>query len=74
LATILPAWLNLNQIAELFGRDKSVVSRQLRNIFKTKELKKSRVVVKNATTAAGREKDDSLKSSSLPQRWFKADC
>ena len=45
-------WLNLNQIAELFGRDKSVVSRHLRNIFKTKELKKSRVVAKNATTAA----------------------
>ncbi|HEG42838.1 MAG TPA: Fic/DOC family protein [Phycisphaerales bacterium] len=45
-------WLNLNQIAKLFGRDKSVVSRHLRNIFKTKELKKSRVVAKNATTAA----------------------
>jgi prophage maintenance system killer protein len=45
-------WLNLNQIAELFGRDKSVISRHLRNIFKTKELKRSRVVAKNATTAA----------------------
>jgi prophage maintenance system killer protein len=45
-------WLNLNQIAELFGRDKSVISRHLRNIFKTRELKRSRVVAKNATTAA----------------------
>jgi hypothetical protein len=36
-------------MAELFGRDKFVVSRHLRNIFKTKELKKSGVVAKNAT-------------------------
>jgi hypothetical protein len=27
-------WLNLNQIAELFGRDKSVVSRHVNTIFK----------------------------------------
>ena len=45
-------WLNLNQIAELFGRDKSFISRHLRNIFKTRKLKRSRVVAKNATTAA----------------------
>ncbi|MCP9820786.1 hypothetical protein KBZ18_14980 [Synechococcus sp. Cruz-9H2] len=31
-------WLSLNQIAELFGRDKSVISRHLRNIFDTEEL------------------------------------
>lgn len=31
-------WLSLNQMADLFGRDKSVISRHLRNIFKTKEL------------------------------------
>lgn len=31
-------WGNLNQIAELFGRDKSVISRHIKNIFKTKEL------------------------------------
>ena len=49
---ILPIWLDLYQIAELFGRDKSVISRHLRNIFKTKELKRIRVVAKNATTAA----------------------
>ena len=28
-------WLSLNQIAELFGRDKSVISRHLKNIFNT---------------------------------------
>ena len=42
-------WLNLNQIAELFGRDKSVISRHLRNIFKTRELTKKATVAKNAT-------------------------
>lgn len=45
-------WLSLNQISELFGRDKSVVSRHLSNIFKTKELSRKSVVAKNATTAA----------------------
>jgi prophage maintenance system killer protein len=44
-------WLSLNQIAELFGRDKSVVSRHLRNIFKENELIKNSVVAKIATTA-----------------------
>lgn len=44
-------WLTLNQISDLFGRDKSVVSRHLNNIFKEQELDKSSVVAKNATTA-----------------------
>lgn len=44
-------WLSLQQLAELFGRDKSVVSRHLRNIFDTKELERGSVVAKNATTA-----------------------
>ncbi len=45
-------WLSLLQLAELFGRDKSVVSRHLKNIFDTNELQKDSVVAKNATTAA----------------------
>jgi prophage maintenance system killer protein len=45
-------WLALNQISELFGRDKSVISRHLRNVFKDGELERSSVVAKNATTAA----------------------
>ncbi|WP_434686646.1 RhuM family protein [Pseudanabaena minima] len=45
-------WLSLNQITELFGRDKSVISRHLKNIFKEGELLKESVVAKNATTAA----------------------
>lgn len=42
-------WLSLNQIAELFGRDKSVVSRHLRNIFSSGELEREATVAKNAT-------------------------
>jgi prophage maintenance system killer protein len=45
-------WLSLNQIANLFERDKSVISRHLRNIFKEEELIKKSVVAKNAITAA----------------------
>lgn len=44
-------WLSLSQMVELFERDKSVISRHLNNIFKEKELEKSSVVAKNATTA-----------------------
>lgn len=44
-------WLNLNQIAELFERDKSVISRHLSNVFKEEELDKASVVAKHATTA-----------------------
>lgn len=42
-------WGNLNQITELFGRDKSVISRHIRNIFKTKELNRASTVAKIAT-------------------------
>lgn len=45
-------WLSLSQMVELFGRDKSVISRHLKNIFQTEELNKDSVVAKIATTAA----------------------
>ena len=45
-------WLNLNQMVDLFLRDKSVISRHISNIFKEGELDKQSVVAKNATTAA----------------------
>ncbi|NQT75003.1 MAG: virulence protein RhuM/Fic/DOC family protein [Candidatus Omnitrophica bacterium] len=48
-------WLNLNQMVILFGRDKSVISRHLRNVFKTKELTRHSVVAKFATTGADRK-------------------
>lgn len=43
-------WLTLNQIAEFFDRDKSVISRHFRNIFSSSELAQDQVVAKNATT------------------------
>ncbi|MDD4210513.1 MAG: RhuM family protein [Bacteroidales bacterium] len=45
-------WLSLNQLSNLFGRDKSVISRHLKNIFKNKELEKNSVVAFFATTAS----------------------
>ena len=42
-------WLSINQIAELFEKDKSVISRHLKNIFDTGELKQSSAVAKFAT-------------------------
>jgi len=45
-------WLSLNQISNLFERDKSVISRHLKNIFKDKELDKNSVVAFFATTAS----------------------
>ncbi|HRR96567.1 MAG TPA: virulence protein RhuM/Fic/DOC family protein [Candidatus Ratteibacteria bacterium] len=42
-------WLNLNQISLLFGRDKSVISRHLNNIYKTNELKRTSTVAFFAT-------------------------
>jgi len=44
-------WLNLNQLTELFERDKSVISRHINNIFKEGELAGDSVVAKFATTA-----------------------
>ncbi len=45
-------WLSLDQISLLFGRDKSVISRHIKNIFSEKELEENQVVAKNATTAS----------------------
>lgn len=45
-------WLTLNQIAELFSRDKSVISRHISNVFSEEELERNSVVAKNATTAS----------------------
>ncbi len=45
-------WLSLNQMADLFGRDKSVISRHLGKVFKENELKRDSVVAFFATTAA----------------------
>lgn len=44
-------WLSLDQLALLFGRDKSTISRHLKNIFAEGELTKNSVVANYATTA-----------------------
>jgi prophage maintenance system killer protein len=48
-------WLNLNQMGQLFDRDKSVISRHLRNVFMEKELGRKSVVAFFATTAADKK-------------------
>ena len=45
-------WLTLDQMALLFGRDKSVISRHIKNIFQERELNRKAVVAKIATTAS----------------------
>ena len=45
-------WLSLDQMAELFQRDKSTISRHIKNIFSDGELISDSVVVKFATTVA----------------------
>ena len=45
-------WLSLTQMAELFGRDKSMISRHLRNTFRSGELEREAVVARSATTVA----------------------
>ena len=42
-------WLNLDQMTELFKRDKSVISRHIKNAL-AEELKDEQVVAKFATT------------------------
>ena len=45
-------WLSLNQMADLFDRDKSVVSRHINNVFREGELERQSVVANFAITAA----------------------
>ena len=42
-------WLSLNQMAELFQRDKSVISRHVNNVFEEAELRRDATVAKSAT-------------------------
>ena len=44
-------WLSLDMMAELFQRDKSTISRHIKNIFSERELSPEAVVAKFATTA-----------------------
>ena len=44
-------WLSIDQMAELFQRDKSTISRHIKNIFIEGELQRNSVVANFATTA-----------------------
>jgi hypothetical protein len=50
-------WLSLNQLAELFQRDKSVISRHISNIYGEGELQRNATVAKFATVQTEGEKD-----------------
>jgi len=45
-------WLSIDQMAELFQRDRSVIGKHVRNIFKEGELDKKSVWAKFAYTAS----------------------
>lgn len=45
-------WLSIDQMAELFQRDRSVIGKHVRNIFKEEELVKESVWAKFAYTAS----------------------
>ncbi|MEG2414803.1 MAG: virulence RhuM family protein, partial [Kiritimatiellia bacterium] len=44
-------WLSIDQMAELFQRDKSTISRHIKNVFTEGELNRNSVVANFATTA-----------------------
>ena len=43
-------WLSIDQMAVLYQRDKSTISRHIKNVFEEGELMKDSVVAKFATT------------------------
>ena len=45
-------WLSIDQMAELFQRNKSTISRHIKNVLESGELKTEAVVAKNARTAS----------------------
>jgi len=49
-------WLSLNQMADLFQRDKSVISRHIKNVFEERELSLEGTVAKFATVQTEGEK------------------
>lgn len=45
-------WLDTHQMAELFGRDRTVIVRHIRNVYATGELQRETTCAKNAQVAA----------------------
>lgn len=59
-------WLTQQKIAELFGVDRSVITKHLKNIFQTNELQEASVSAKIAHTAAD--------GKSYPTRFYNLDA
>ena len=53
-------WLTQSQTAELFGRDRSVIARHIRNIFKEGELDETLVCAKKAQPKKYGRRDDCI--------------
>ena len=58
-------WLSLDQIADLFQRNKSTISRHIKNIFEEEELKLDSVVAKFATTKSEKLRVKSCEKHSI---------
>ena len=58
-------WLSLNQMANLFDRDKSVISRHITNIFKEEELVMDSTVANFATVQIEGKYNSTVKAESL---------
>jgi hypothetical protein len=50
-------WLSLDQLTDLFERDKSTISRHIRNIYKEGELERGATVAKFATVQTEGERE-----------------
>ena len=58
-------WLTQSQMAELFGRDRTVVGRHIRNIFKEGELDETLVCAKNAQPKKYGRRDDCIQLAEM---------
>lgn len=50
-------WLSLTQMAELIGRDKSVISRHLGNVFRSGEVEREAAVARSAPVQRGANRE-----------------
>jgi len=67
-------WASLDQIAKLFGRDKSGISRHIKNIFSSGELDENSVVAKIATVQTeGKREIEYLNLDMILSIWYRVD-
>jgi hypothetical protein len=59
-------WLDAHQMAELFGRDRSVILKHIRNTYQTDELEKKATCAKIAQVAA----DGKIRPTEKPRSFF----